>query len=241
MGQRRAASKRKAKMYKMYKTEQALDLLQQMIERGELTPGSMVSESHLMELIGFGRTPVREAIQRLALSHMLRIHPNKGIEIPAISVEDQLSRLEVRRAVEVLAVRLACERATTAETEAMRKLAAALNGAFTLAGYTETVRQTHSLIIEAAHNPYLGALMTPLQTLSRRFWIIHVRDEQREIRLGGHIHHDMLTAIAAGNAEKAAKASLALNDYLVEFTLAIVAKKSGRSSIPPAPRNATGG
>jgi DNA-binding GntR family transcriptional regulator len=203
-----------------------------MIEEGELTPGAMVSESHLMELLGLGRTPVREAIQRLALARMLRIHPNKGIEIPAISIENQLSGLEVRRAVEVLAVGLACERATATELEAMRTLAATLNGDFTLKSYTETVRQTHSLIIEAAHNPYLGALMTPLQGLSRRFWIIHVRDEQRELRLGGRIHCDMLTAIAERNVHKASAASLALNDYLVEFTLAVVVQRTGRQSTP---------
>lgn len=96
--------------------------LQDLIGRGSLEPGSMVSERSLIELTGFGRTPVREAIQRLALSHMLRIHPNRGIEIPAASVEDQLSRLDVRRATEVLAVTLACERATQEDLADMEVL-----------------------------------------------------------------------------------------------------------------------
>ncbi|MBR1220585.1 GntR family transcriptional regulator [Bradyrhizobium sp. U87765 SZCCT0131] len=216
----------------MNKSEQALSVLQGVIERGELTPGAMVSESQLMEMTGLGRTPVREAIQRLALSYMVRIHPNKGIEIPAISVEDQLSGLEVRRAVEVLAVGLACERGAAAELDAMRKLAGQLTGDFTLRRYTETVRETHRLIIEAAHNPYLGVLMTPLQALSRRFWIMHVRDEQREIRHGGRLHADMLNAIADRKVERASAASLALNDYLVQFTLAVVAKMASRPHSP---------
>jgi len=208
----------------MNQSEQAIGVLQQLIEQGDLKPGSMVSERGLMELTGFGRTPVREAIQRLALNQMLRIHANKGIEVPAISVEDQLSGLEVRRAVEVLAVELACARASARELGDIAELAAALDGTFDLGEYAQTVRQTHALIIKAAHNPYLEALMTPLQTLSRRFWIMHVRDEQREISHGKRLHQAILKAIAERQVAKAAAASLALNSYLVEFALSVIAR-----------------
>lgn len=215
----------------MNQSEQAVVALQRLIEQGELRPGSMVSERGLMEATGLGRTPVREAIQRLALSHMLRIHPNKGIEIPAISVEDQLSGLEVRRAVEVLAVELACQRAAEADIAAIAALKARLAGGFDLRGYSETVRETHALIIQAAHNPYLEALMVPLQTLSRRFWIMHVRDEQAEIAHGKRLHQDILKAILARDAAAAAAASLALNSYLVEFALSVVARMAkGRAA-----------
>ena len=83
-------------------SDQAVEQLQRMIEHGELRPGSMVSERGLMELTGLGRTPVREAIQRLAMTRMLHVHPSKGIEVPAVSVEDQLNGLEVRRTLESL-------------------------------------------------------------------------------------------------------------------------------------------
>ncbi|QCI69464.1 GntR family transcriptional regulator [Phreatobacter stygius] len=214
----------------MNQSEQAVGVLQRLIEQGDLKPGSMVSERDLMELTGFGRTPVREAIQRLALNYMLRIHPNKGIEIPGISIEDQLRGLEVRRAMEVLAVELACERATSKNIEAIGSLATALDQDFTLREYSETVRQTHALIIEAAHNPYLDALMTPLQSLSRRFWLMHVRDEQREVAHGKRLHQEILKAIAGREGARASAASLALNSYLVEFALAVIAKMA-------APRN----
>lgn len=215
----------------MNQSEQAVVALQRLIEQGELRPGSMVSERGLMEATGLGRTPVREAIQRLALSHMLRIHPNKGIEIPAISVEDQLSGLEVRRAVEVLAVELACQRAAETDVAAIAALKARLAGGFDLRGYSETVRETHALIIQAAHNPYLEALMVPLQTLSRRFWIMHVRDEQAEIAHGKRLHQDILKAILARDAAAAAAASLALNSYLVDFALSVVARMAkGRAA-----------
>lgn len=208
----------------MNQSEQAVSVIERLIEQGDLKPGSMVSERGLMDLTGLGRTPVREAIQRLALNHMLRIHPNKGIEIPAISVEDQLSGLEVRRAVELLAVELACSRATEKDIAAIAALKTTLAGDFALQAYSETVRQTHALIIQAAHNPYLEALMVPLQTLSRRFWIMHVRDERAEITHGKQLHQDILQAILARDSVRAGAASLALNAYLVEFALSVVAR-----------------
>jgi DNA-binding GntR family transcriptional regulator len=212
----------------MNKTEQAVDMLQSMIERGELAPGSMISERTIVEMLGLGRTPIREAIQRLAPSYMIRIHASRGIEIPAITVEDQLSRLEVRRAVEVLAVDLACKRASKAQQTAMRSLASRLEGRFTLQEYTDTIRETHALILDAAANRYLGSLMLPLQGLSRRFWIVHAREEHGDIEHGRDLHRAILTAIADGNPVAASEASRALNDYLVEFALAVVARQAAR-------------
>lgn len=80
------------------------------------------------------------------------------------------------------------------------------------------------MIIQAARNPYLEALMVPLQTLSRRFWIMHVRDEQQEIAHGKLLHQAILRAIAARDMSAATAASLALNSYLVEFALSVVAR-----------------
>lgn len=212
----------------MNKTEQAVAMLQGMIERGELAPGAMVSERTIVELIGLGRTPIREAIQRLAPSYMIRVHASRGIEIPAITVEDQLSRLEVRRAVEVLAVDLASKRASKTQRETMQSLASRLEGQFTLQEYTDTIRETHALILDAAGNRYLGSLMLPLQGLSRRFWIVHAREENNDILRGRDLHRAILTAISERDAEAATAASRALNDYLVEFALAVVARQAAR-------------
>ncbi|GLS87383.1 GntR family transcriptional regulator [Cypionkella aquatica] len=214
----------------MTKTDQAIDQLQRMIEHGDLKPGSMVSESQLVEIMGLGRTPIREAIQRLASSRMIRVHPSKGLEIPAISVEDQLSALELRRPIEVLSVELASARATVSQRAAMQDLAGVLDGPFALREYTDTVRKTHAMIIDASQNPYLSAAMLPLQALSRRFWITYIRDEADEIRRGGALHRQMLLAVAAGNADAARAASLALNDYLVAYALAVIARRTAPHS-----------
>ncbi|MCK0198389.1 GntR family transcriptional regulator [Ancylobacter sp. 6x-1] len=207
-------------------SDQAVMVLQELIETGELKPGTMVSERGLMERLGLGRTPVREAIQQLALAHMLRIHPSRGIEVPAMSVEDQLSGLEVRRATEALAVALACERASTGENAAIAALAAELDGDFALPAYVDTVRRTHRLIIDAAHNPYLDAVMTPLQALSRRFWVMHLREPACEVARGKALHRALLAGVAARDIEAAQAASRALNDYLVGFAVDVVASRA---------------
>ncbi len=206
----------------MTQSEVALATLQRLIEEGQLEAGSMISERALMALTGLGRTPVREAIQRLERNYMLRVHPSKGIEIPRNSVEDQLSRLELRRAMEVLAVGLACKRATSEDLEHIKAMASLLNSEFSFSEYAETVRQTHKLIIDAAHNPYMEDLMSPLQALSRRFWITHVRDKNVEITRGKELHREILLAILERDASRAETASLALNQYLVDFALKII-------------------
>lgn len=108
---------------KTNKADQAYDVLQSMITFQELPPGSMLSEAALMELAGFGRTPVREALQRLARERMVEIHPNRGVLVVGTSVEAQLKLLELRRTVEELAVRLATHRANAERKEAMVRLA----------------------------------------------------------------------------------------------------------------------
>ncbi|MCW2131328.1 GntR family transcriptional regulator [Arthrobacter sp. VKM Ac-2550] len=214
----------------MGKSEEVYASLVRMIEKGELEAGGLVSESGLMERTGFGRTPVREAVQRLARDHMVRIHPSKGIEIPAISVEDQLKRLEVRRVMEVLAVTLACERSTSKEAEVMSALAATLDGHHALDEYSETVRRTHELITASARNDYLAEAMAPLQGLSRRFWLTHVLDEQHEIAVGSVHHRHILEAISARDISKARESSIALNDYLVEFALSVINSRAPRQA-----------
>jgi DNA-binding GntR family transcriptional regulator len=218
----------------MGKSEEVYASLVRMIEKGDLEAGVLVSESGLMERTGFGRTPVREAVQRLARDHMVRIHPSKGIEIPAISVEDQLKRLEVRRVMEVLAVTLACERSTRHEAEMMSALAATLDGHHDLDEYSETVRQTHELITVSARNEYLAEAMAPLQGLSRRFWLTHLVDEQHEIAVGSAHHRHILEAIAARDIPKARESSMALNDYLVSFALAVINNRAPRRAAQSA-------
>jgi DNA-binding GntR family transcriptional regulator len=184
-----------------------------------LVPGQLVSEGLLTQLTGLGRTPVREAVQRLAREGMLEIHASRGVLVAPISVEAQLDLLEIRRSLEELAVRLAARRSDPAQREAMLELAGALES---FAGddyraFGPLLRRSHALIAAGADNPYLPVAMAPLQGLSRRFWFANLRDVAADLRDGADRHVDILRAIHAQDPDRAARASLALNDYLVEF------------------------
>lgn len=200
------------------KAAQAYEAIEHLIVFQELAPGSLVSETVLMDKTGYGRTPVREALQQLARNRLVEIHPNKGVLVPPASVEAQLRMLELRRVLEALAVQLACQAMTGEDRSGMRGMVELLDAdGFTLPQYLETVKGTHQLIVAASHNEYLADAMAPLQGLSRRFWIAHVRDEQTEISEGSRLHARILRAVLDQDAAAAEKASHALNDYLVEF------------------------
>lgn len=221
----------------MGKAESAYAELERMIVFQEIAPASLVSESRLTEMTGYGRTPIREALQRLARERMVQIHPNKGVLIPATSVESQLRLLEMRRVLEVLAVTLACQRAGVDDREHMTAMVRRLKEeTFTLVTYLETVSTTHHLITAAADNDYVAEALAPAQGLSRRFWIAHMRDPEHHIHVGARLHQRILKAILAADESGAATASTALNDYLVEFAYGSLAPspRTGRAATPPS-------
>jgi len=213
-------------MLSQSKAGQAYQEIEQLIVSEQLTPGSLVSEAVLMEKTGLGRTPVREALQQLARNRMVEIHPNRGVLIPPASVELQLRMLEVRRVLEALAVRLACLNATADDLDrldaVLRRLAEA---PLPLATYAEMLTDIHRIVATACHNEYLADAMAPLQGLSRRFWIAHLRDEPGEVARGSAHFRTILGAIQARDADAAERASLALNDYLVEYAYGTIRRR----------------
>lgn len=209
-------------------TDQAFDEIERLIVLQEIAPGSLVSEKQLTERIGIGRTPVREALQRLARDRMVEIHPQRGVLVPASSIEAQLKLLELRRTLEPFAARLAAARATTTQHERARVMLDALTGAaISLEDFPALLRDAHELIVDAAHNEYLAVAMAPLQGLSRRFWFAHLKDPAAEVRRAAQLHAAIAAAIADADEVAAEHASIALNDYLVAFTYATLPSHTG--------------
>lgn len=202
------------------KTQLAYDAIAEMITFQELAPGAMLSESILMELTGLGRTPVREALQRLARERMVDIHPSQGVVVAPVSVESQLQLLELRRTLEGLAVRLASQRANQEQRHAMLLLAEALeySDKSDLRGFGVLLKQDHELITAATRNAYLAVAMAPLQGLSRRFWFANLQHAETDLTTAARLHADILRTVSEGNEEAATAGSLKLNDYLRDFT-----------------------
>ena len=210
------------------KAAQAYRRIEQLIVSEQLAPGTLVSEAVIMEKTELGRTPVREALQQLARNRMVEIHPNKGVLIPPASVETQLRMLEVRRVLEALAVRLACHNAAADDRACMERMMIRLSGEpLALADYAEMLTEIHRLVATTGGNEYLADAMAPLQGLSRRFWLAHLRDDGAKQILQGAAHYvAILRAILARDPGAAEQASLALNDYLVEFAYATIRRRS---------------
>src|SRR5438309_111571 len=96
-------------------TDEAHRKLEEMIATLELRPGAFVSEAELSTRLGIGRTPVREAMQRLAQERLLQILPRRGCIVSDFRLEDELSVIEVRRPLELLVARAAALRANPEE------------------------------------------------------------------------------------------------------------------------------
>ncbi|KEA51307.1 GntR family transcriptional regulator [Mangrovibacter sp. MFB070] len=208
------------------KTDQAYEAIEDMIIFQELAPGSMVSEAQLMELTGFGRSPVRDALQRLAADRLVEIYPYKGVFIPAISVEVQFKVLELRRVVGEFAVRLATRRGSNLQKKEMLSLAEEFESITTvddMRQFGKLLKHTYSLIGEAAQNEYLQPSLSPLQGLSSRFWFSQLAPgKEVELIKASRLNATMLRDICHGDEERAAEASKNVNDYFTEFTFKLL-------------------
>lgn len=200
----------------------AFDIIEKMIVLEEIAPGSLVSEKHMMNLTGIGRTPVREAIQRLARERMVQIHPQRGILVPSNSIEVQLELLEIRRELDPFAARLSATRASLRQREEARRLADSIlaKESLEIETFASFLREAHELTVASTQNEFLKAAMAPLQGRSRRFWFSHLTSPQEEMFAAASLHAKILHSVAQQDEAQAAKAANALIDYLVAFALA---------------------
>jgi len=201
-------------------TELAYAHLEELIVTLKLAPGQAVSEGELSVMTGIGRTPIREALQRLARENLVSILPRRGIMVTEINVGSQLRLLEVRRELERLIARSAARRATGEERERFRDLArrfeqsARENDDVT---FMRTDREFNTLCSAAAHNDFAAGAMSLMHSLSRRFWYIHYK-QAADMPLTAKLHANIARAIAAGDEAKAARASDGLIDEIEKFT-----------------------
>jgi DNA-binding GntR family transcriptional regulator len=205
-------------------TDRAYAAIEEMIVTLRLAPGSAVSESELSAHLGIGRTPIREALQRLARERLVSIFPRRGIIVTEINVASQLRLLEVRRELERLIARSAARRATDDERERFRALAAAFEAAAKAnddVTFMRIDRDFNVLCSAASHNEFAAGAMSLMHSLSRRFWYLHYK-QAADMPLTAKLHADIARAIAAGDEERAAKASDRLLTLIEKFTRSTV-------------------
>lgn len=207
-------------------TDRAYRAIEEQIVTLKLAPGAVISEALLSKRLKIGRTPIREAIQRLARERLMVIMPRRGILVSEVNIQTQLRLLEVRRELERLIARGAARRATEAERTRFAAIAAGMEKAGR--GNDETVfmrldREFNLLGLQAARNEFATGAMVLMQGLSRRFWYIHYK-EAADLPLAARLHADIARAIAGADKERAAKASDGLMDYIEAFTRATLSR-----------------
>lgn len=182
--------------------------LRQAILTGELKPGERLMEIHLANQLGVSRTPIREAIRMLELEGLVTMIPRRGAEVAHITQKSLQDVLEVRRALDALAVELACERITEAE---LLKLREACNH---FANVTQTNDasliakadvELHDIIVQAANNIRLKQLVSNLSEQMYRYRFEYIKDSSKHEQLIKE-HEIIFNAIAAKDKETASMA-----------------------------------
>lgn len=202
-------------------TETAYRRLEEAIVTLELEPGSALTEAQLIALVGLGRTPVREALIRLSQHGMVEILPRKGVVVADINAIDIMAALDAREVLERLVVSDAARRASPAERTAIVTQARAMRVAAEqgdAAAYMRLDKQLDGEIAAAARSPYASRAVEPLQALIRRAWYHFER--QDDLVAAAQFHATLAQAIAASDANAAAKACDALMAHLRQGLLA---------------------
>ncbi|MEM9355916.1 MAG: GntR family transcriptional regulator [Pseudomonadota bacterium] len=203
-------------------TDTAYQELEERIVTLQLRPGETLSEGQLVEVLGIGRTPVREALQRLAREGLIVVMPRRGIAVSEIDIRKQLELLKVRRELERLMVRLAAERSSDAEREQFKVLANNMRAAAKErddVAFMRLDRELNLLVSQSCRNEYAQRAMALTHGLSRRFWYVHYK-QVLDLPRCAKLHADLADAICAGRRREAARASDLLIDYIEEFTRA---------------------
>ena len=201
-------------------TEQAYRQIEELICTLQLPPGTLLGEFALAERLGIGRTPIREALQRLALDGLVVVIPRRGILVSEINLQTQLRLLEMRRVVERLMARLAAERARPEERTAFAEVAAKMLAAADQSddiAFMRLDRSFNQMVASGCRNDFAVRSINLMSALSRRFWYQHYK-EVADLPLAAKLHAAVAKSIAEGDVAGAQKTSDDLMDYIESFT-----------------------
>ncbi len=177
----------------------------------DIRPGEPINDGQLAAEFGFGRTPVREAIKRLEVDHLVVSYPRRGTFATNVDFTELADVSEIRELLEPLAARRAATRASEAIRRELLQVADAIAGLDPELGESRELMRydlmVHRLIYKAAANPHLEDTLIRYDNLATRIWCL-VLDKVPSVT--GHIteHVDLLRAVAGGDADKAAELAL---------------------------------
>jgi DNA-binding GntR family transcriptional regulator len=185
-------------------SDKAYHLIRHKILTLELPPLSPIDEQMLMEDLELGRTPIREALQRLAAESLVSIVPRRGIFVADISLTDLQKVFEMRMVLEGFCARLAAERATPEQIGAMEAIVQELDELPNHDGRAlmSVDERFHEVLYQAAHNEFLADTLRRLHALSFRIWHL-VLERLGNVRGAMEQHIEITQALKGQDAEQA--------------------------------------
>jgi DNA-binding GntR family transcriptional regulator len=198
--------------------ETAYQTVESLIVTLELEPGTVFSEGDLSRALNIGRTPLREALQRLATDGLVSSMPRRGMMVTPINLTDMLSVIEARKVLDRVIMDGAAKNATAENRTAIRNAVVQMEAAdatrpreFMVADYL-----LDRAIWDAAPNQFAVQAARPLHSHCRRFWFKFRNDE--DLQRSADLHQSVVDAVLAGDQLAARERSDKLLDYLTLFT-----------------------
>jgi DNA-binding GntR family transcriptional regulator len=196
-------------------SEKAYHLIKEKIITLELGPSSVIDEHSLMEELGLGRTPIREALQRLDAEGLVHIVPRRGMFVADISITDLQKIFEVRIVLAGFCARVAAQRVTAnqiAQMEAvLQDLEQVQSGDYKT--LMEIDRRFQRLMYKTAGNDILAESLDRLYDLSLRIWYL-VLYQLGDVRDAIEQHRQVLEAL---KAKDGARAEALIKEHILQF------------------------
>lgn len=191
--------------------DEAYDTIKQRIIMCAFRPGEALSEAQVAAGLGLGRTPVRQAFDRLMRDGLVEVLPRKGIIVRPITQDEVRDMVDVRLLNEGFCARLAAERADPQVISALMDNVS--QGASAAASRDITTlmaldREFHTTISGAARNAVLGEILRNLHERAQRVWFVSLRDTSHHRRVVDE-HAAIVDALRSGDPEAAEKATRA--------------------------------
>jgi DNA-binding GntR family transcriptional regulator len=203
-------------------TARAYRILERMIVTLELAPGSIATEGGLIERVGLGRTPVREAIQRLAWEGLIEIRPRAGLAISPLNAADWVRVIDARSGVEQVLARSAARNTTAALAGRLDAAALAMRDAAEagdVLAFLEADKALDEVIAAAADNAFAARVAAPLQTHSRRFWFRY--QAATGLAAAAERHVALIRAVLSAEPQRAGDEAKRLMGLLYRYAEAV--------------------
>jgi DNA-binding GntR family transcriptional regulator len=202
--------------------ERAYAQLRDRIVTLRLPPGTVLREDELMAELGIGRTPLREAVKRLALERFVAVQPRRGTYVTEVDAAEIVHITEVRAELEGYAAALAARRMDATARRAAMALLAELERLGRDDDHEALMRldqRIHGFTWEASGNPYLIDTLERYFSLSLRVWYL-VLDRVPGL---GHAVHDQTELLRALTDRDAQRARTLMRDHVLAFQREILA------------------